>query len=64
MATIYTFTPKTVVKNDTELEKLRAKLLELHEVRDSLNKEIRYTKDAIKLLEKRSEEHTSELQSH
>ena len=52
MATIYTFTPKTVVKNDTELEKLRAKLLELHEVRDALNKEIRYTKDAIKLLEK------------
>ena len=40
------------VKNDTELEKLRAKLLELHEVRDALNKEIRYTKDAIKLLEK------------
>jgi hypothetical protein len=31
---------------------LRAKLLELHEARDALNKEIRYTKDAIILLEK------------
>ncbi len=52
MATIYTFTPKTVVKDDTELDKLRAKLLELHEVRDSINKEIRFIKDAINLLEK------------
>ena len=52
MATIYTFTPKSIVKDTTELDKLRAKLLELHEVRDALNKEIRYTKDAINLLEK------------
>ena len=52
MATIYTFTPKPVVKNDTELDKLRCKLLELHEARDALNKEIRYIKDAINLLEK------------
>ena len=52
MATIYTFTPKTVIKKYTELEKLRGKLLELHEIRDNLNKEIRYIKDAINLLEK------------
>ena len=52
MATIYTFTPKNVVKDDTELDKLRAKLLELHDIRDSLNKEIRFIKDAINLLEK------------
>ena len=52
MATIYTFTPKTVVKDDTELEKLRVKLLHLHETRDNINKEIRYVKDAINLLEK------------
>ena len=53
MAEIYTFTPKQKSKSDnTELERLRAKLLELHEVRDTLNKEIRFTKDAINLLEK------------
>ena len=52
MATIYTFTPKPVVKDDTELEKLRSKLLELHDIRDTINKEIRYIKDAINLLEK------------
>jgi len=53
MAEIYTFTPKQKSTQDNvELNRLRAKLLELHEVRDALNKEIRYTKDAIKLLEK------------
>ena len=53
MAEIYTFTPKQKFTQDNvELNRLRAKLLELHEVRDTLNKEIRYTKDAIKLLEK------------
>ena len=54
MAEIYTFTPqqKPKTKQGIELDRLRAKLLELHEVRDTLNKEIRYTKDAITLLEK------------
>lgn len=54
MAEIYTFTPKQKSKTEQsiELDRLRAKLLELHEVRDTLNKEIRYTKDAITLLEK------------
>jgi len=53
MAEIYTFTPKQKNSEETvELNRLRAKLLELHEVRDTLNKEIRYTKDAINLLEK------------
>jgi len=54
MAEIYTFTPKQKHPAETslELDRLRAKLLELHEVRDTLNKEIRYTKDAITLLEK------------
>jgi len=54
MAEIYTFTPKQKPqeKNNVELDRLRAKLLELYEVRDTLNKEIRYTKDAITLLEK------------
>ena len=54
MAEIYTFTPKQKPKNEDniELNRLRAKLLELYEVRDTLNKEIRYTKDAINLLEK------------
>lgn len=54
MAEIYTFTPKQKPKTEQciELDRLRAKLLELHEVRDTLNKEIRYTKDAITLLEK------------
>jgi len=53
MAEIYTFTPKQKSKEESvELNRLRAKLLELHEIRDTLNKEIRYTKDAINLLEK------------
>ena len=54
MAEIYTFTPKQKPKTKQciELDRLRAKLLELHEVRDTLNKEIRYTKDAITLLGK------------
>ncbi len=54
MAEIYTFTPKQKPKNEdnNELNRLRAKLLELHEIRDTLNKEIRFTKDAINLLEK------------
>ena len=53
MAEIYTFTPKQKpTQNNVELNRLRARLLELHEVRDTLNKEIRYTKDAINLLEK------------
>ena len=52
MATIYTFTPKSVVKDETEMDRLRVKLLELYEVRDAINKEIRYTKDAINSIEK------------
>lgn len=53
MADIYNFpTPKPVVKDNSELEELRVKLLFLHETRDAINKEIRYTKDAIILLEK------------
>lgn len=54
MAEIFTFTPKkkTSPEDNIELNRLRAKLLELYEIRDSLNKEIRYTKDAINLLEK------------
>ena len=54
MAEIYTFTPKQnpKIENSIELDRLKAKLLELYEVRDTLNKEIRYTKDAITLLEK------------
>ena len=48
MAEIYTFTPKQKsTEESVELNRLRAKLLELHEIRDTLNKEIRYTKDAI-----------------
>lgn len=53
MAEIYTFIPKQKCQVDnSELDKLRAKLLELHDARDVINKEIRYTKDAINLLEK------------
>jgi hypothetical protein len=53
MAEIYTFTPKQKSADENvELNRLRAKLLELHEIRDNLNKEIRFTKDAINLLEK------------
>jgi hypothetical protein len=53
MAEIYTFTPKQKsCEEDVELNRLRAKLLELHDVRDTINKEIRFTKDAINLLEK------------
>jgi hypothetical protein len=53
MAEIYTFTPKQKsVDENAEINRLRAKLLELHEIRDTLNKEIRFTKDAINLLEK------------
>lgn len=53
MAEIYTFIPKEKPKVDTtKLDSLRAKLLELYEARDCINKEIRYTKDAITLLEK------------
>ncbi len=53
MAEIYTFTPKQKSNDeDVELDRLRAKLLELHDIRDTLNKEIRFTKDAINLLEK------------
>lgn len=54
MAEIYTFVPKEKPKekDNNELNRLRAKLLELHECKDAINKEIRYTKDAIKLLEK------------
>jgi hypothetical protein len=52
MADIYTFTPKSIPKQTIELDRLKAKLMELHEARDALNKEIRYTKDAITLLEK------------
>jgi hypothetical protein len=54
MADIYTFTPrpKREQKDNTELDRLRAKLLELHDARETIVKEIRYTRDAIKLLEK------------
>jgi hypothetical protein len=53
MAEIYTFIPKQKPQVDnTELDRLRAKLLEIHEARDALNREIRYIKDAINLLEK------------
>jgi hypothetical protein len=53
MAEIYTFVPKQKPQvNNTELDRLRAKLLEIHEARDALNREIRYIKDAINLLEK------------
>lgn len=53
MAEIYTFIPKQKPSIDSkELEKLRVKLLELHECRDAINKEIRFIKDAINLLEK------------
>jgi hypothetical protein len=51
MADIYTFTPKNKPETFYELDRLRAKLMELYESRDALNKEIRYTKDAITLLE-------------
>ena len=50
MAEIYTFVPKP--KENPELEKLRVKLLSLYEQRENIVNEIRYTKDAIKLLEK------------
>ena len=54
MADIYIFTPKPkpVSEKETELNKLRAKLLELHDAKETIIKEIRYTRDAIKLLEK------------
>ena len=53
MAEIYTFIPKQKSQVDnTELDRLRAKLLEMHEARDTINKEIRFIKDAIILLEK------------
>jgi len=54
MADIYTFTPKQKPKevDNVELNRLRVKLLELYELRDTFNKEIRYVKDAINLLEK------------
>ena len=54
MAEIYTFTPKQKPKevDNFELNRLRVKLLELYELRDTFNKEIRYVKDAINLLEK------------
>lgn len=54
MAEIFTFKPKkkSSSEDNIELNRLKAKLLELYEVRDSLNKEIRYAKDAINLLEK------------
>lgn len=53
MAEIYTFVPKQKPPVDnTELDRLRAKLLEIHEARDALNREIRFIKDAINLLEK------------
>ena len=53
MAEIYTFIPKQKPEVDnTELDRLRAKLLEMHEARDVINKEIRFIKDAIILLEK------------
>ena len=53
MAEIYTFIPKQKPEVDnTELDRLRAKLLEMYEIRDNINKEIRFIKDAIILLEK------------
>jgi hypothetical protein len=53
MAEIYTFTPKQKTTDENvELNRLRARLLDLYEIRDTLNKEIRFTKDAINLLEK------------
>ena len=49
MAEIYTFTPKQkTTEENVELNRLRARLLDLYEIRDTLNKEIRFTKDAIK----------------
>lgn len=51
MANIYTFTPKIKPERSIELDRLRAKLVELYGARDAINKEIRYTKDAIILLE-------------
>ena len=48
MADIYQFP----VKRDSEqMDRLRAKLLELHESREAILREIRITKDLIKLLE-------------
>jgi hypothetical protein len=52
MADIYTFTPKNKPEPSIELDRLRVKLMELYEARDAITKEIRYTKDAINLLEK------------
>ena len=52
MADIYTFTPKTILNQSVEIDRLKAKLMELYETRDAINKEIRYTKDAINLLNK------------
>ena len=60
MAEIYTFTPKQkTTEENVELNRLRARLLDLYEIRDTLNKEIRFTKDAIKLLEKGEKRQTS-----
>ena len=52
MDDIYTFTPKTILNQSVEIDRLKAKLMELYETRDAINKEIRYTKDAINLLDK------------
>ena len=48
MADIYQFPIK---RGPEELERLQAKLVELEEARDAILREIRITKDLIKLLE-------------
>jgi hypothetical protein len=40
-----------VKRGPEELDRLRAKLIELHEAREAILREIRTTKDLIKLLE-------------
>lgn len=48
MAEIYQFPVK---QGSEELDRLRSKLIELHEAKEAIMREIRITKDIIKLLE-------------
>ena len=48
MATILQFPTKV---DDTELQRLRCKLLELQEAKEAILRELRITRDMIKLLE-------------
>jgi hypothetical protein len=52
MADIFEFKPKVKQPENESLNRARAKLIELLEVREAINREIRYNRDVIKLLDK------------